>query len=491
VDGRQIQEAQTVDGQMPLVGPNAPFQGQTYQPLNNKVGYGVLSFVPSIDLDGAPLGPQVLLVTDLVPNDIPLTAGVITETFQTPLSHVNVLSKNRGTPNMALVDARHHPGIEPFLGKLVRLEVSAAEFEIRVATSQEAQDFWDSQQDDLPLLIPAIDTTVIELVKLSKASYGDLPAIGAKAAQLAELSDLEIDCDLPLVTPRSAFAIPVVHYLSHFEASGARALLADLSADPEFQTNPVVRQGALARVRAQIQAHPVDRALLSDVELHVAEKFGQARVRFRSSSNTEDLPQFSGAGLYLSQSGAIGDPKRPIEEAILAVWASLWNSRAYDERAYFNVSQDHVAMGILCHEAFLSERANGVAISRDLTNPVNRTRDYINVQFGEASVTNPAPGISSDMFVHRYWAGDSLDIYNAVSTFMDGVPVLDKGEIDHLHCALRQIHKHLHPIVDPLEENPWYTIEIEFKLIGDERNLMVKQARPYSFGKVEIPDECP
>ena len=44
--------------------------------------------------------------TDDVPNDIPLVGGLITEAFQTPLAHVNVLSQNRGTPNAGLAGAR-------------------------------------------------------------------------------------------------------------------------------------------------------------------------------------------------------------------------------------------------------------------------------------------------------------------------------------------------------------------------------------------------
>ena len=51
-----------------------------------------------------------MLITDDVPNDVPLVGGLITEAFQTPLSHVSVLSRNRGTPNMALRDAREDPG---------------------------------------------------------------------------------------------------------------------------------------------------------------------------------------------------------------------------------------------------------------------------------------------------------------------------------------------------------------------------------------------
>src|SRR6185436_3926661 len=47
-----------------LVGPNAPFRGLTYQPLTPGVGYGVLRFVRAAELATAPLGPDVIVVTD-------------------------------------------------------------------------------------------------------------------------------------------------------------------------------------------------------------------------------------------------------------------------------------------------------------------------------------------------------------------------------------------------------------------------------------------
>ena len=46
---------------------------------------------------------------DEAPNDISVVQGIITEEFQTPLSHVNVLSQNRKTPNMGLRNAMSTP----------------------------------------------------------------------------------------------------------------------------------------------------------------------------------------------------------------------------------------------------------------------------------------------------------------------------------------------------------------------------------------------
>ena len=105
----QIDRLRTIEGTVPVVGPNAPFRGVTFQPLTPGVAFGTLRFVPASELRSVALGPRDIVMTDQVPNDIPLLGGLITESFQTPLAHVNVLSRGRGSPNMALAGARQIP----------------------------------------------------------------------------------------------------------------------------------------------------------------------------------------------------------------------------------------------------------------------------------------------------------------------------------------------------------------------------------------------
>ncbi len=58
------------------------------------------------------------------------------------------------------------------------------------------------------------------------------------------------------------------------------------------------------------------------------------RMRFRSSTNAEDLGNFTGAGLYDSKSGDPSDERYPVEDALREVWASIWYFRAFEERTY-------------------------------------------------------------------------------------------------------------------------------------------------------------
>ncbi len=487
----QLERARTLEGSVPLVDPNAPFRGQTYQPLTETVGYGVLTFVPVGDLDSVPLGPQVIVVTDQVPNDIALVGGLITESFQTPLAHVNLLSRNRDTPNMALVDARREARLADLFGQLVRLEVGGGDFTVEAVEGAEAEAFWEARRPNGPPLEPRLDTSVRGVVDLSTRSLADLPAVGAKAAGLAELlrvNSAQEGCPGPLALPATPTAVPVVHSLEHYEASGARALLLRLEDDAAFRTDPTARAAGLVEVRRLITEYPVDPALLAEIEGSQRGLYGTARVRFRSSSNTEDLPGFNGAGLYTSVSAALDDPDRPVADALRTVWASLYRARGYDERSYHNISQDGVAMGVLMEPAFLSERANGVGVTRNVLEPI-RSDYYINVQAGEATVTNPAPGVGSEALLFSPYRPPRVR-YLARSTLTGGAPVLSGAEIEDVACRLRAIHDHFRPIIDPARDDPWFAMDVEFKLVGEARRVYVKQARPYSFGSLDRPADC-
>jgi hypothetical protein len=495
-EGRQVNELRTIEGEVPIVSPNAPYKGLTYQPLNPAVGFGTLVFVPARDLETAELGPNVIVVTDDVPNETAFMGGLITEAFQTPLAHVNVLARGRNTPNMALRDARNDPRLSELFGKLVRLEVRSADFLLREATAEEADEYWQSRAPTGPKLAPPRDLSMRGVVELEGASYDDSVSVGSKAAGMAELYKVRsvgpycLPSTVPLYVPPGAFAIPFAEYAEHFYESGAEELLAQLEQDPEFRADPHAHAEGLADVRFLIESWPVNPALLEDVTAAIEERFGGIKLRFRSSSNTEDLATFNGAGLHTSTSTDIDGDEMPVDDALRTVWASLWNTRAYDERAFGNVDQSVAAMAVLVHQAWLGEAAQGVAISRNALHATRDSQYYINAQIGEASVTNPAPGVTSDEIVYTRPPWQPKAEYQARSSLSRGRDVLAFTEIQHLACALEAVHLHFQPLIDPEMQNRLYSMQIEWKLMGLERRLLVKQARPYSFGGLEVPQDC-
>jgi hypothetical protein len=206
------------------------------------------------------------------------------------------------------------------------------------------------------------------------------------------------------------------------------------------------------------------------------------------------LPGFNGAGLYTSVSAEIGDDSRRVDDALRSVWASLYNARAYDERLYALIDERSVAMGVLVHSAFLDERANGVAVSRNVLDPTRGDIYYLNAQAGEASVTNPAPGVATEQLIYR-WGREPPIVYQSESSLVaavasPGQPVLGSGEVFDLACALRTVHEVFQPLLDPAGENLWFGMEVEFKFLGPERRLLIKQARPHSFGTPAVVGDC-
>ncbi len=104
-------------------------------------------------------------------------------------------------------------------------------------------------------------------------------------------------------------------------------------------------------------------------------------------------------------------------------------------------------------------------------------------------MANPAHGITTDQLIYdRYY--DPEIRYVARSNLAPNGPVLTDAEVRQVACVLRSVRDHFRPELDPDEANRWFAMDIEFKLVGPERRLFVKQARPYSFGAVDVPSDC-
>ena len=109
---------------------------------------------------------------------------------------------------------------------------------------------------------------------------------------------------------------------------------------------------------------------------------GNRPVFVRSSSNSEDLPNFSGAGLYSSVPNVRTQAK--LIEAVKKVWASLWKFEAYEARVRNYVSQTDVYMAALI-QVGVDMTKGGVMITRDPFNENNRDAVYISAVCGHNS----------------------------------------------------------------------------------------------------------
>lgn len=464
------------------------FEGIDYQPLNLATSMGLLSFYSQEEMETALPWFRETVVLEAVPNDIAVVAGIITQQFQTPLSHINVLSQNRGTPNMGLREAFDHPELRPLEGKWVELTVGAFEWSIREVTEAEAEAWWEENRPD-PIDTTPMDLSVtdfrdddliIDLAahdgELRQAIQAVVPAFGGKATHFGAMAMIE---GLP---HPDAFAIPVYWYDQHMEANGLWTVAEAMLEDPDFNNDPQVRSDQLDALQLAIREAPIDPDFLTAVLDKLAADYPNPRVRFRSSTNAEDVSGFNGAGLYTSKTGDPNDPDRPVDVAIKTVWASVWRFRAYEEREYYGIDHRNIGMALLVHRSFPDEDANGVAITGNIFDASGlEPAFYVNVQLGEESVVLPDPGVTTDQYVHYYTQSGSPVVYLAHSSLVDeGETVLSLAQINELGVALQAIHLHFLPAYGTT--GGFYAMDTEFKFDstgGNGAELFVKQARPY------------
>jgi len=242
--------------------------------------------------------------------------------------------------------------------------------------------------------------------------------------------------------------------------------------------------------------------LIADVKAKIDAVYPTESIRFRSSTNSEDLANFSGAGLYTSTSYDPDKKHSSIEKAIKTVWASVWNRRAFDEREFYGINHETVFAAIQLNPGYPEEEGNGVAISRNITDVKSpselSTGVYFNNQKGEYSVTNPSPGVVAEEMIVFF---DPMAPYNFNTKYTERVyikrssetkvnkalgirePVFLDSELDMMVNVIRTLHDHFKQLDDPEGKNDLFAIDVEYKVDdfdAGERRVYFKQARPYS-----------
>jgi hypothetical protein len=480
--------ADSLKGSVPVISQDEVYAELVYQPLNVKDAYGYLRVVDINTLGSTRLNRHDIVILNGIPNDLTPTAGIITTVFQTPLSHINLLCHNRGTPNMMYKHALTDKRLVDLTGSLVYLKVGLDSFHIETGKISDAQEFWAKNEPTTPVTPICHDDTagLFEMTQINRLSSS---IVGAKAANFAELTHIPETPDLGLIPiPECAFAIPFYYYKQHMNKYGLTAMVDSLLTDSAFLTNETIRKSSLQRVQDSIVKAPIDPEFLQLVESYIRSHAGAFKaIRFRSSTNVEDLPDFNGAGLYTSNTGVLDDPKNTIDKAIKKTWASIWLFDAYEERQYFKINQHTVAMGILAHRAFTgTDRGDvdGVAITRNIYNP-NLPGITVNVQGYGVNVRIPPSGFLSDQFIFHNLSTDpytnpSIE-YLSHSNIMGGVSVLSNDQIVLLVKYLWVIKSYYYFTFNSGSAAGYtpFAMDVEFKFEGNPSKLYFRQARPY------------
>ena len=437
-----------------------------YLPLNQAASYGQLRV---LEMDERP-SPRDIVICKTLPNEMPRVAGVITGVRQTPLSHVNLRAIQDKVPNAFIAEAWENTSIAPLIGKYVYYQVDADGFEIREATRKEVETHFADLRPPKTQK-PERDLSVTKILPLDAIGFTDAPRFGVKTANIATLRTF----GFPEETVPNGFGVPFYFYDAFMKHNDFYAAAKTLLKDSEFQNNYDAREAGLKKFREHIKAGEMPAWMLGALsELQSAFPEGTP-LRCRSSTNNEDLPGFSGAGLYDSYTHHSNEGH--LSKSIKQVFASLWNFRAFEAREFYRIDHFTTAMGVLVHPNFANELANGVAVTDDV---VYQTigNYYLNTQVGEDLVTNPETQSVPEEILMDWWDSNNYRVVTTSNRTTDGGRILSDAYLRELNGYLGIIHNKFSQLYGPVGRTRNFAMEIEFKITSDSK-LSIKQARPW------------
>ena len=280
------------------VSQEALIREQPFLPMNLGTATGRVRIVDDESGINALL-PDDIAVLRQVPISLPPVAGVLTERPSTALSHVNLLAKGWGMPNAYVRDAA--AVLKEHAGQWVALKVAASGYQVRRLAADEIaalppRAVRTAAAGAVPGGARAIkpDLREARLLPLASLRARNSAQCGTKAANLGAMQAARI----PGTSVPDGFCVPFAHYDRFMRANGLADRIARMQQQPGFASDPKLRQKALAQLRDEIVQWPVDASTAASWRAAWQSQLGGGGVFVRSSSNSEDLPGFSGAGLY-------------------------------------------------------------------------------------------------------------------------------------------------------------------------------------------------
>jgi phosphoenolpyruvate synthase/pyruvate phosphate dikinase len=351
-----------------------------------------------------------------------------------------------------------------------------------------------------------------------------------KAANLGE-----IFAALPAPFRADGFAIPFAMYAEHARRSGAQGPIDALLADEGARTSRAAREVRLDAVRRAITRGALATGLLDAIAARARATYGAGAdtmfLRFRSSTNAEDLEQLSGAGLYDSRTGCLADdydgdtvgpsrclapahraalearladdraqlaahPERtwltaliadleqdlteekPASDALRKVWRSLWNLRAYDEREHYGLDHRAVFMGVAVMPTMVLERSESVAFTNLPSEGAPGGLYRVLSQVGEIGVVRPEVPTAVPEELSFAREGDVATRFTVVrrSSEAPDRDLFTEPERAQIAALLIRLHDHcasrVYPSLRPLR------LDVEIDVTSDGTPVF-KQVRPY------------
>ncbi|MGW7047960.1 PEP/pyruvate-binding domain-containing protein [Streptomyces avermitilis] len=509
----QEEELSTIsERRVPRILSHELFGSRARTPLNPGEATGRLRFFRTHEEYAAAeagLGWADIVAMPCLPDDVPRVAGFLNTAPITPLSHTNVLASGWGIPNAIVRDLEQLVEKNGLDGAWVRYRVCEDDISLQRLDHEPAlrAPAWHQQRIRLepPLLE---DAPVLSLHRLRSA---DRDRYGTKAANLGELhhvldsrtADLTSFYGRPRpprddlyghLAARLGLSAPLAEELR----AKAAAFVAATVGAPEgvalpfalqqrfLVSSPALQQGIgklkmaleldatdvldslCLQLQHLIRHTPVPESVNRQInQAFPAAAASRGRLVVRSSSNAEDLPGFSAAGVYDSVTTVHGTDE--LLDAVRQVWASLVSPRSVRLRHQVGISLDDTYMGVIIQE-YVPASLGGVLVT---CNPTRR-EDFRNVYLN-CSPGSPEQVVDGSVLPQQY-------LYNtvegggrtvALGSWGDGLPAATRARLADLSLTGRLLQSHFSgtDVDQPLDIEWLMTERGDFRLV---------QIRPYA-----------
>ena len=456
-----------------------------------------------------------IIVMERVPDDIPRLSGIINATHTTPLSHTNVLAHGWNIPNCVQLGIMKEIGEKNLNLHWVSYTVSAsaaAALLESVETPPELElqrPVWAIQR----VILEEPETNNIPIRELEQLRLTDRFRYGTKAAHLGELSHLLEQHSERLLgfykirrPPRANLLPYIAKFLGLTEHEAAdpalisrksweflrqtirvpRGIALPFSLQQQFlEASPRIQQSlGKLKMALELNAREIEPLCLSLMNQIRASRFddrmretidntiantlaGVSSFVVRSSSNAEDLENFSAAGIYESFNHQTSAEK--IFQSIKEVWASLLTPRSVRLRQEVGISLDEVWMGVIIQEE-MPARLGGVLVT---TNPLNHN-DFRNVYVNVSthSAERVVQGVELPLqYLYNTVEGGGRTLSLGSST--EDLSPADKETLQKLAFVGRLLQSHFSP-------NYTFSDPVDIEWLIDDEGIVILQLRPYS-----------
>jgi hypothetical protein len=490
---------------------------------------GQLVFLTTKDMEGEgsakykALNAMSIPVFAEQPHQLTLVAGTITLDEQNINSHVQLKAIARKTPNL---DLSKEPGgvkgetLKDFKdGDWVKMTLVKGQApKISKATKKDAESALAARKAKLKPVTLNADLSAKQIFTHAQLRSKDLDKVGAKAANYAELVNAMNTASRTVIRP--GYAIPFYFYQQFLDENpDIKAELFDPNTgiynDPMMDEaeNTAYRVERLTKVQEMIRgSSKVDDALVDQLIALFDKERGPdglpRKMKLRSSTNSEDLPDFNGAGLYDSYAyKPVKKAKEKSQEAkreslkktLRWLWSSIFNQRAWEERMAFGIPHDQVKMGVEVNPSFSNEELDGVVITKNVARhtEIKEPGVYIEAQRGDKhGVANPEAGVKPEQIlvtidpndplnaskytIHRLQKSNIADDNSTIMAADNPKDVMLDAEVIDLVQLVKKAEAHFKPIMG--KDKADFALDLEFKVDKEDsgrRQVYLKQARPY------------